>query len=125
VCYLSCPAAVISILRDLAHKHDWHPVSVLFTARNPGLLFYADEVSALKARLKLHVDFSVDEPPAHWSGAVGPITAEVIDRTLPAAPARCLRMICGPTPMVLAAKRHSHAIGVPRRNIVYERFEYD
>ena len=118
-------APIISILRDLAHKRDKRPISIVFGARDPQGLTYADEIAALKEVLNLKVFFSVDEPPADWTGGVGELDAATLESNLPAAAQRCLCLICGPTPMLLAVERHLRQLGVPPKNIVYERFEYD
>lgn len=118
-------AAVISILRDLAHNHDERPISLIVGARSPQQLVYANEIRELQKVLRLNVFFSVDEPPADWDGGVGEISQQVIEQNLPAEPQRCLCMICGPTPMMLAVEQHLKQLGVPPKNIVYERFEYD
>ncbi len=116
---------IISILRDLAHKSDKRPISVLVGARNPRQLVYADELRELREKLDLNLHFCVDEPPPDWNGGVGDFDDEALRRCLPIVPERCLCLVCGPTPMMLAVERHLHAFGVPPKNIVYERFEYD
>ncbi len=116
---------IISILRDLAHKSDKRPISVLVGARSPRQLVYADELRELKENLDLNLHFCVDKPPPGWNGSAGEFDDAAIRRCLPMVPARCLCMVCGPTQMMLAVERHLRALGVPPKNIVYERFEYD
>lgn len=118
-------APIISILRDLAHKREKRPISIVFGASNPQQLTYADEITALKEVLDLKVFFSVDEPPADWTGGVGELDAATLESKLPAPARHCLCFICGPTPMLLSVARHLRQLGVPPKNIVYERFEYD
>jgi predicted ferric reductase len=118
-------APVIGILRDLAAKQDKRPVSLIYGARNPRQLTYADEIRRLRTELDLKVCFSVDEPPPDWTGGVGEIDDAAIRAHLPAAAEKCLCLACGPTPMMLAVERHLLAAGVPAGQIVYERFEYD
>ncbi|HUU72436.1 MAG TPA: ferric reductase-like transmembrane domain-containing protein, partial [Burkholderiales bacterium] len=118
-------APVIGILRDLAAKQDKRPISLIYGARNPRQLTYADEIRQLQNVLDLKVLFSVDEPPPDWSGGVGEVDAPTIRRHLPAKANQCICLACGPTPMMLAIEQHLLAAGVPPPNIVYERFEYD
>jgi predicted ferric reductase len=118
-------APIMSILRDLAYKGDKRPVSVLFGARNSRQLVYADELERLTAVLNLKLQFSVDEPGPDWAGDVGELDAALIERALPLAAERCLCLVCGPPPMMLAVEQHPRVLGVPPGNIVYERFEYD
>jgi predicted ferric reductase len=118
-------APVIGILRDLAARGDKRPISLVYGARNPRQHTYANEIRQLQDVLDLKVFLSVDEPPPDWDGGVGEIDAETVRRHLPAPAGQCLCLACGPTPMMLAVERHLLAAGVPARNIVYERFEYD
>jgi predicted ferric reductase len=116
---------VMGVLRHLHATRDRRPISLLYGARNREQLVYADEISAIAAEINLKTRFFLDEPPPGWSGGVGPITEESVRAGLPGAPQSCLCLICGPTPLMLAAERHLLAAGVPSRQIVYERFEYD
>ncbi|UCH49748.1 MAG: ferric reductase-like transmembrane domain-containing protein [Betaproteobacteria bacterium] len=75
---------IISILRDLAHKGDKRPISLVFGARRPQQLAYAEEIMAMANKLDLKVFFSVDEPPSDWVGGVGEFDAATIARNLPA-----------------------------------------
>lgn len=118
-------APIMSVLRHLHATRDPRPISLLYGARNPGQLAYAAEISAIEAALQMRTRFFVDEPPPGWNGGVGAITKETILAGLPARPRDCLCLICGPTAMMLAAEGHLLAAGVPARQIVYERFEYD
>jgi predicted ferric reductase len=118
-------AQIIGLLRDLAAKRDPRPIALLYAARNPALLVHADEIRALRERLDLDVAFSVDEPPPGWDGLTGNLDDASIVGALRAAPADCLCLACGPTPMMLAVERALMAAGVPAGQIVYERFEYD
>jgi ferredoxin-NADP reductase len=114
------------VLRDLHTAADPRPIALLYGARNLAQLVYAEEVRAMSGRLRLHAAFSLDEPPPGWTGGVGALDAAAFRAALaPADPARWVCLICGPTPMMLAAERHLLTAGVPPARIVYERFEYD
>jgi ferredoxin-NADP reductase len=116
---------VMGVLRHLHTTRDRRPISLLYGARNREQLVYADEISAIAAEIDLKTRLVLDEPPPGWSGGVGPITEEWVRAGLPGAPQSCLCLICGPTPLMLAAERYLLVAGVPSRQIVYERFEYD
>jgi predicted ferric reductase len=119
-------APVISVLRDLLATADPRPVALLYGARNLAQLVYAEEIRAMSGRLQLHVVFHLDEPAPGWTGGIGALDAAAFRAALaPADPARWICLICGPTPMMLAAECHIIAAGVPPERIVYERFEYD
>jgi predicted ferric reductase len=116
---------VMSVLRHLHSTHDPRPISLLYGARNLEQLVYADEISAIATQIGLRTRFFLDEPPPGWSAGVGPLTEESVRAGLPDAPETCLCLVCGPTPLMLAVERWLLAAGVPSRQIVYERFEYD
>jgi len=118
-------APIMSMLRHLHAIRDPRAVCLLYGARNPQQLVYAEEISAIERALRMRTRFFVDEPPPDWTGGIGAITKEAILDALPASPRECLCLICGPTPMMLAAERHLLAAGVPAGQVVYERFEYD
>jgi predicted ferric reductase len=119
-------APIISVLRDLHASADPRPVALLYGARNLAQLVYAEEIRAMRGRLRLHAAFHLDEPPPGWTGGVGAMDAAVFRAALaPLDAMRWVCLVCGPTPMMLAAERHLIAAGVPSDRIVYERFEYD
>ncbi|HEU5284302.1 MAG TPA: ferredoxin reductase family protein [Burkholderiales bacterium] len=119
-------APIISVLRDLHTAADPRPIALLYGARNLAQLAYAEEIRAMCGRLRLHASFFLDEPPPGWTGGVGMLDAAAFRAALaPADPARWVCLICGPTPMMLAAERHLLTAGVRPDRIVYERFEYD
>jgi predicted ferric reductase len=118
-------APVIGLLRHLCARRDPRPVSLLYGARDERQLVHAEEIRAMAAVLDLQASFFVDEPAPGWSGSVGALTREAVRRAIRGAPADCLAFLCGPTPMMLACARHLRGAGVPSRQIVFERFEYD
>jgi ferredoxin-NADP reductase len=119
-------APIIGVLRDLHAGADPRPIALLYGARNLAQLVYADEIRAMRGRLRLQVQFYLDEPPPEWTGGVGAMDAAAFRAALaPVDAARWVCLVCGPTPMMLAAERHLIAAGVPSDRIVYERFDYD
>ena len=119
-------SAIVGVLRELRERCDPRPVALLYGARNLQQLVYAEEVRAMCISLRLSVHLRLDEPPEGWTGGVGPMDAAAFRSALQGLdPARWVCLLCGPTPMVLAAERHLIAAGVAPRNVIYERFEYD
>lgn len=118
-------APVMSVLRHLHATGDSRPLSLLYGARNHEQLVYADEIRGMAARMGWEVRLFVDEPPPGWTGHAGPITGQAVHAGLQAPAEHCLCLICGPTALMLATERHLIEAGVPMRQIVYERFEYD
>jgi predicted ferric reductase len=116
---------VMGVLRHLHATREPRPISLLYGARNLEQLVYAQEISAIAQALTLQVRFCLDAPPPGWSGGVGTMTEAMIRAGLLGPPETCLCLICGPTPLMLAAEGCLLAAGVPPARIVYERFEYD
>jgi predicted ferric reductase len=119
-------APILSILSDLRFSGDGRRVRLVYGARELSRLVGRDVIDAALPVLNLEVDYVLEEPPPGWTGSAGAITPERVLRTLRGAdPHRCLILLCGPTPMMLAAERTLLDAGVPSSNIVYERFDYD
>jgi predicted ferric reductase len=118
-------APVIGLLRHLHARRDPRPLSVLYGARDERQLVHAEEIRAMAAVLDLRTSFLVDEPSSGWRGGAGALTAEAVREAIRGEPAACLAFLCGPTPMMLACARHLRDAGMPSRQIVFERFEYD
>jgi predicted ferric reductase len=118
-------APVIGLLRHLHARRDPRPVGALYGARNPRQLVHAGEIRRMSGTLDLQARFFVDEPGPGWDGGVGDLTREAVRGAVRGEPSSCLAFLCGPTPMMLACAEHLRACGVPRAQIVFERFEYD
>ena len=117
---------VIGILRHLHASRDRRPIALVYGARNARQMPYRDEIRAMAGVLDLHATFLVEEPESDWEGRIGMVVVDATLRdALRAAPAHCLCLVCGPTPMTVAVARRLRAAGVPRRQLVYERFAYD
>lgn len=119
-------APILGILRDMQLSGDSRPVSLVYGARNAERLAGREAINEAAGVLDLSVDYVLENPPPHWQGSVGGISPEVVARAIKGRdPRHCICMLCGPTAMMLATERVLLDAGVPARNIVYERFDYD
>jgi predicted ferric reductase len=118
-------APVMGILRHLHASRDRRPITVLYGGRKARQMPYCQEISAMAGVLDLHSTFLVEEPEPGWQGKIGRFDDATLRAALRAESGRCLCLVCGPTPMMLDIARRLRAAGVPRRQVVYERFEYD
>ena len=76
-------------------------------------------------RLDARATFTVDDPVPGWAYGVGPISKASLQGILDGLePQRVGAMLCGPGPMMSAVTDTLHELGVPLRNIRYERFDY-
>ncbi|HET7735376.1 MAG TPA: FAD/NAD(P)-binding protein [Nocardioidaceae bacterium] len=89
------------LLQIAATRQDFGQVSLLYGARNPEEVLFADEQRAWAERHGFHVEVTVDSGSHAWRGRVGLVTA-LIDRA-PLEPENTLALICGPEVMM----RHS------------------
>lgn len=119
-------APMFAILRALAVAGETRPVSLVYGANFAADLVQRAELEALRGRLvldlHLFVDHACDDPALRPRAELLPTVARI------AAEARggaLLAMICGPVGMPQAVQTVLRAQGVPRRAIVYERFDYD
>lgn len=113
---------VVSILRTLRDRGDRRP-HILFVA-NVGYerIVFREELEHLQRVLKLHIIHILEQPPSDWSGSVGRITPELLDRHLPGADESYQYLVCGPDPMMDAVEMHLLKRGVPLGSIRSERF---
>ena len=82
----------------LANRADYGSVTLLFGARSPDLLLYADEIAGWRGRFDLDVEVTVDTADPSWRGDVGVVT-RLVDRAR-FDPARTTAYICGPEVMM-------------------------
>ncbi len=82
----------------LAHRDRFERVVVLYGARSPSDLLFADEIQAWRGRLDADVLVTVDTAGRDWRGSVGVVT-ELINRA-PFNPARSVVFVCGPEIMM-------------------------
>jgi ferredoxin-NADP reductase len=98
------------------------PFRLLYSARTPADVFFADELAELAGPA-----FDLDlvytrEAPDGWPDAVGRITRETLAaRTIPAAE-RPRVFVCGSTGFVEAVARWLQELGHPATDIHTERF---
>jgi NAD(P)H-flavin reductase len=70
-----------------------------------------------QGRFKVH--YTLDFPPAGWTGKTGFITQEMIKECLPPVSAGPLMLMCGPPPMVqFACKQNLEAMGYDKKSFI-------
>lgn len=116
-------APMLSLLRDAAAHGEARPITLLYGNRHEGQIMAAAELAELAGHLRLDIRHVLQEPPPGWAGLAGMMSPELIQ----AAAAQAARegwvfLLCGPGPMIRAAHQGLHALGVPRRRILEERF---
>ncbi|MFN8981807.1 MAG: ferric reductase-like transmembrane domain-containing protein [Alphaproteobacteria bacterium] len=116
-------APMLSLLRDAAARGEARPITLLYGNRHEGQIMAAAELAAVAGRLRLALRHVLQEPPPGWVGLTGMMSPALIQaEAAQAAREGWVFLLCGPGPMTRAAHQGLHALGVPRRRILEERF---
>jgi predicted ferric reductase len=118
-------APIMGLLRDLVARGDPRPIRLAYAAGGPGKFACTEEIEAARQTLDLQAMLVSETAAENWTGEVGLLDREKL-RTLLAGvdPARTVAMMCGPGGMVAAISDALLDVGLPMKNIVYERFDY-
>jgi NAD(P)H-flavin reductase/ferredoxin len=114
-------APMLSMLADLAQKNDRRAATIFFGARTTGEIYYADRLKAL-CELSARAEFVpvVEDAAEAWDGERGLVTDAVARRM------GSLRgydaYLCGPPPMVQAARELVIRLGVREANVYFDAF---
>lgn len=87
-----------ALLEVLAHRSEFGRVVLLYGARTPEDVLFADELAAWSASADVTVGVTVDVSDSDWTGHVGLVT-RLIPRA-PMRPERTLAIVCGPEVMM-------------------------
>jgi cytochrome-b5 reductase len=87
-------------------------VDLLFANVNPEDILLKEDLDALAAAdARFRVHYVLNNPPAHWTGGTGFVTADMIREKLPAPASDVKILVCGPPPMVAAMKKATESLG--------------
>lgn len=100
-----------AILQVAAAREDYGRVSVLYGARSPEEILWAEEQRTWAEQHDIAVEVTVDNGPHAWRGRVGLVT-QLVDRAA-FDPDRVLGLICGPEVMMRHSARALVDRGVP------------
>lgn len=118
-------APVMGLLRDLMARGDTRPIRLAYAAGTPANFACLPEIEAAKGLLDLQVMLLSEESAPDWPGLTGRLDharlAELLDGL---DPADTVAFICGPGPMVTGVSDALLDLGLPMRNVIYERFDY-
>jgi NAD(P)H-flavin reductase len=90
-----------SLIRYMLHKDNrsrFADITVIYGARNPGLLLYKDELKAWEARSDIKTLITVDQGNADWKGREGFVPTVCKESNL--KPDNAVAVICGPPIMI-------------------------
>lgn len=114
-------APMLSMLEHLADNGGTtQAVRLLYGANTPAEFFCIDRLEALRGRgIPLSTERVALQGDASWSGATGHVTAHLRPEHVAGG---CEAYLCGPPPMIDAARTWLRAQGVPESLIHAERF---
>lgn len=106
-----------AIYHALRHRADYAGLAIVYGARSPASLVYADEIQSWKSRFDTEVEVTVDHAQPGWTGRVGVVTT-CLDRALAGTEAQAVSaFVCGPEIMMRFAVHTLRAAGVPADRI--------
>lgn len=82
----------------LTNRTDYGAVTMLFGARSPELLLYAERIAGWRGQFDLEVEVTVDTAGSEWRGDVGMVT-RLIERAR-LEPTETVAFVCGPEVMM-------------------------
>ncbi|EGS20439.1 uncharacterized protein CTHT_0022690 [Thermochaetoides thermophila DSM 1495] len=87
-------------------------VDLIFANVTEQDILLKEDLDALAAKDKgFRVHYVLDKPPAGWTGGVGYVTAEMIQKWLPKPADDVKILLCGPPPMVSGLKKATEGLG--------------
>ena len=116
-------APVLSLLRTMADRRDQRPVVFIYGNSEADRITFREDLEALEQRMTLQVVHALDSPPADWTGEVGRVTGETLERYLPANRHDLHYFVCGPLPMIRSMQETLRAMGVPAAHVHTENYE--
>lgn len=119
-------APLLSMLRQLRSDGDRRALILVYGNRCQEQIVHLDELQTLSETLDLRVAHVLSEPPPDWRGHIGMVDGALVKElfSFDGADMWCY-FLCGPPPMIDAAERALLEKGIPDRQIVSERFNYD
>jgi predicted ferric reductase len=118
-------APLLGMLEDAAAKQDKRPFRLLYAARNAESLAGLARLRHLQSRLDLALICCLDQRCDDPGMDAGPLTDQTIGDLLSGlAPGDVTTMVCGPAGLMEMTTDRLLALGVPARQIHYERFDY-
>lgn len=97
-------------------RGDYGDITVIYGARNPGLLLYKEELAAWEQSPDINLITTIDRPVEGWNGRVGFIPA-VTEEVAPSAE-NTYAIICGPPVMIKFTMPVLEKLGFPVERII-------
>ena len=101
---------------DERHRSRFGNITVVYGARNPGLLLFREELAALSNRQDLKFIMTVDTADEGWQGQVG-VVPKVVERVVPGG-GGAYAILCGPPMMIKYTLPVVERLGFPPEQVI-------
>jgi len=108
-----------SLVNYMLHKDNrsrFGEITVIYGARNPGLLLYKDELAAWEKRDDIKTIITVDKGDKSWKGRHGFVPA--VCKEVAPSPVNTVALICGPPIMIKFTLPVFFDLGFSKKNII-------
>ena len=108
-----------SLINYMLHKDNrsrFGEITVIYGARNPGLLLYKDELAAWEKRDDIKTIITVDKGDKSWKGRQGFVPA--VCKEVAPSPVNTVALICGPPIMIKFTLPVFFDLGFSKENII-------
>ena len=118
-------APILGILRDMRARGETRPVRLAYAVGQPANFACLEELRAARSALDLRLWLLSEDGPHEDDILEGRLTRTRLGEMLDGLdPVQTRALICGPGPMVVGVSDTLLDLGMPMRNVVYERFDY-
>jgi len=107
---------MLQIIRAaLKNPADRTKLSLIYANVNPDDILLRKELDDLAARYphRFSVYYVLNNPPEIWSGGVGFVSKDQIEKYIPRSSSDIKVLLCGPPPMMTAMKKHLAELDYP------------
>ncbi len=119
-------APLLGILRQLEIENDPRDTVLVYGNRAENRIAYRDELETLSRDHGTKVVHVLSEPPPDWTGHTGVMDAKLISELFQSPEMKdWLYLLCGPVKMMAIVEDRLIAMGVPSKQILSERFNYN
>ncbi|MFZ5595662.1 MAG: FAD/NAD(P)-binding protein [Bacillota bacterium] len=98
------------------HRGDYGNITVIYGARNPGLLLYKEELDDWTKRSDIDLVCTIDRPVDGWTGRVGFIPA--VTKEVAPSSENSVAIVCGPPVMIKFTMPELEACGFKPEQII-------
>ena len=108
--------SLINYMIDDKNRTRFGKITVIYGARNPGLLIYKDELAAWAKRDDINLNVTVDKGDADWKGREGFVPT--VCREVAPSSENAVTVICGPPVMIRFTLPVFFELGFSKENII-------